>query len=319
MRELVKQYVRPLVYAHRRRRARRLAARPGPLDDARRVDIAYIVACGRSGTTILGKILQQHPDVCYLFEPYHLWAAVLPETDATNLYERVEGRMILDGDSADDAVRLRFRRAIGDAARRAGRRHLIEKTPHNAMRIGFLEALSDDPRYVHIVRDGVAVARSIARVAGDNTYAIATRPGLNQWWGEDDIKWRTLCADARRRGYFPDEIEDLRTDLQRGAFEWLVTMLEIERYRARLGDRMLDIRYDDLRSDPRQTLTRIAEFVGFGPIPSWLDAGEAMIGSPRTHPPDSLELPPTIADAFNECQVRLGFDGRARALGEPIS
>ncbi len=319
MRELIKQYVRPLVYAHRRRHARRLAARPSPLDDARRIDIAYIVACGRSGTTILGKILQQHPEVCYLFEPYHLWAAVLPETDATNLYERVEGRMILDRESADDAVRLRFRRAIGDAARRAGRRHLIEKTPHNALRIGFLEALSDGARYVHIVRDGVAVARSIARVAGDNTYAIATRPGLNQWWGESDIKWRTLCADARRRGYFPDEIEDLRTDLQRGAFEWLVTMLEIERHRAGLGERLLDVRYDDLRGKPRRTLTRIAEFVGFDPLASWLDAAEAMIGSPRVHPPDSLELPPGIADAFNVCQQRLGFGGRAQPIGERTS
>ncbi len=290
--------------------------RPGPLDDASRVDIAYIVACGRSGTTILGKSLQQHPDVCYLFEPYHLWAAVLPETDATNLYERVEGRMILDGDCVDDAVRLRFRRAIASAARRAGRTHLIEKTPHNALRIGFLEALSPEPRYVHIMRDGVAVARSIARVAGDNTYGIATRPALNQWWGEHDIKWRTLCADARRRGYFVDEIDALDTDLQRGAFEWLVTMLEIERHRARIADRLFEIRYDDLRKDPRKTLAHLAGFVGFTPTIAWLDTVKVMIGSPRTHPPDSLELPPAIARAFNACQERLGFAGRARPIEE---
>lgn len=312
MLERAKQYLRPLVYAHRRRRAERLVRTPTPLDDAPTVTIGYIVACGRSGTTILGSILQRHPEVCYLFEPYHLWGAIEPRTDVTNLYYAGEGVMIADADLVTDETRLRFRRAIADAARRTGQDAVIEKTPHNAMRIGFLEALSPGARYAHILRDGVSVARSIARIAGDNTYKISTRPGLNQWWGEGDAKWKAIVRGARSRGYFTDEIDLLTTDLQRGAFEWLVSLLEIDRHRATLADRLFEFRYDELIADPEATLRSLAGFFGIPAPTAWLAHAKTMIGSPREHPPSTLTLPSAMAHAFNELQSRHDFAGRAQ-------
>ena len=41
----------------------------------------FIIGCGRSGTTLLGKMFDAHPAVRYLYEPYHLWAAIEPATD----------------------------------------------------------------------------------------------------------------------------------------------------------------------------------------------------------------------------------------------
>jgi hypothetical protein len=42
---------------------------------------------------------------------------------------------------------------------------LLEKSPINAMRIGYLNALASGATFVHIVRDGIDVASSLERVA----------------------------------------------------------------------------------------------------------------------------------------------------------
>ena len=44
----------------------------------------FIIGCGRSGTTILGKTLSKHPDIKYLNERRDLWHRAYPEFDIWN-------------------------------------------------------------------------------------------------------------------------------------------------------------------------------------------------------------------------------------------
>ncbi|MBX3365140.1 MAG: sulfotransferase [Phycisphaeraceae bacterium] len=311
--ETLRQLLRPLRYAQRRRIGERLARRPSPLDADPGPPPGFIVGCGRSGTTILGKILQEHPQVCYLFEPYHLWAAVDPRTDATNLYHRTAAHMLMDAAMADDSARLRFRRCILNQRILAEKPFLIEKTPHNAMRLGYLEALAPGARYAHIVRDGVSVAGSITKVAEDSHYKIAGRPRLNQWWGEDDVKWRNLVRGGVAAGYYPDEVDRLSTHAQRGAYEWLVSLHEVDKWRSILGDRLHEFTYEALLADGRTTLTDLARFFGLESPEHWLNTSVAMLGAGRTKA-RTIDLPPHMAEAFNAFQERYGFPGRAEAI-----
>ncbi len=311
--ETLRQLLRPLRYAQRRRASERLARKACPLDNDPGPTPGFIVGCGRSGTTILGKILQTHPQVCYLFEPYHLWAAVDKRTDATNLYYRTQAYMMIDAGMADDAAVLRFRRCILNQRLKAGKPFLIEKTPHNAMRLGYLEALSPNSRYAHIVRDGVSVAGSITKVAKDSTYKIAGRPKLNQWWGEDDIKWRNLARDGAAAGYYADEIAKLETHGQRGAYEWLVSLHEVDKWRPALNSRLHEFTYEGLLADGRTTLTALAQFFGLEVPEHWLNEATAMLGEGRTKA-KTIDLPPKMAEAFNAFQERYGFPGRAKAM-----
>ena len=59
--------------------------------------MAFLVGCGRSGTTVLGDVFGRHPEVHYFYEPYHLWATIDPLTDVTNRYQVRPAHLLMDG------------------------------------------------------------------------------------------------------------------------------------------------------------------------------------------------------------------------------
>lgn len=308
----VKPYLRPVRHAHLRWMCERIARAPGPHDQTPAPPPAgFVVGCGRSGTTILGKMLTIHPEICYLFEPYHLWASVERRTDVANLHYDVDGLFMMDASHATPEARLRFNRLVYGARARSGRPLVVEKTPHNVVRIGFLDALAPGSRFIHIVRSGLDVARSIDRLATTSTYRNIGRPTYNQWWGVDDKKWIALARDGAAAGYFPDEVGGLRSHEQRGAYEWLVSLGEAERRRPTLGDRLLEIQYARLTADARGTLTAICRHLGAGAPEPWLARAAGMVESERKNKGQALRLPPAMASAFNAWMDRYGFEGRA--------
>jgi LPS sulfotransferase NodH len=314
----IKPLARTLKLRALKRRAQRLARVPVEAERGEPEGLpppAFIFACGRSGTTILGKLLAMHGEVAYLREPYHCWATIEPALDVTNLHARVPPRLWWDGSEVTDAMRTRFARLILGERERSGRRVLIEKTPHNVYRIGLLEALTGGrARYVHIVRDGVDVARSIQRLAANQPYRMAWRPDYNQWWGSDELKWLRLAAEGPGRGHFTEgEVASLAEHQQRGAYEWLTSLEEADRWRATLGERLLEITYRELTAEPRQTLERLASHVGAGAPGAWMDRACEMLSPERRNSGGELALPQAMASGFNAFQERYGFENRAVA------
>lgn len=309
--EQIKELARAVKYRRLLHQAEHIASRTPRPTEPTPPPMAFIVGSGRSGTTILGKTMASHREVCYLFEPYHLWAAVDPSLDLLNLFYDVEPRCLVSEERCTPRAKARFARQISYHHRKRGGGLVIEKTPINAVRIGYIRALAHDAKIVHLVRDGVDVAQSIARIASNPWYKIAGKPLLNQWWGVGKIKWRALARDGAKAGHFPGEVRDLQTDLARGAYEWLVSLREIDRYRESLGDRLLEIRYPDLTDDPRGTLTRLNDWLGINTPSDWLDRVTAMYGPARGHGHDQIMLPQQMCWAFNTYQDRYGFDKRA--------
>ncbi len=114
----------------------RARLKPTPMSN----DIApiFIIGCGRSGTSLLGEIFAAHRMVGYVYEPYDLWAAIHPATDFLRLYSNSEHHCLLDARWATSPAKRRFQRLMSPPPGFI----LVEKSPVNALRIGFLEAIA---------------------------------------------------------------------------------------------------------------------------------------------------------------------------------
>lgn len=310
--QALKPWLRAVKFGYLSRQAENSARKAGPCDQIpSTTPITFIIGCGRSGTTMLGSVLTEHPNVYYLFEPYHLWTAIDKCTDCINLFHKQTGRCLMDASYCSEQTRLRFGRLMLRKMRQKSKGIFVEKTPLNTMRNEYLDAIVPHARYICIVRDGVDICRSIARLAKTNTYKIAGKPTLNQWWGLDDAKWKSLLADGSEAGYYADEVALLEDHHTKGAYEWLVSLREVDRCRELLGVRLCEVTYSALTENSKQVLEYICNSLRMDAPKNWLQAATVKIHGSRISLGSQVELPPVMCEAFNEFQQRFGFPNRA--------
>ncbi len=225
----------------------------------------FIVGCGRSGTTALGTTLGAHPDVTYLNEPRQLWS-LDPRTDVWSRAAGSVGRLALDENDADEH-RGQLRNAFA-AATEPGT-VLIEKTPINSFRIGYIRRVWPNARFLHLLRNGLEVADSIERWVASGKV----------WFGAGDAKWHLLQREAERAGI--GELADICGDdpRLRGLLEW---RLAVTRVQSHLGPDDLEIRYRTLVTDPGRTIGSVVSWIGLD------DPGIPVHISRRPHPAPRL-------------------------------
>lgn len=111
-----------------------------------------VIGSPRSGTTLLGNLLGTHPLLAQVEEPRLTWK-----------YGNDDKSDMLRPEDARPEVCQHIRQTFANAVRDAGRKRLIEKTPSNALRMGFVERVLPGCLFVHTIRDGVESVLSIRR------------------------------------------------------------------------------------------------------------------------------------------------------------
>ena len=294
------RWINPLVLGGHRLWAALPMLRPVP-------DPVFILGLGRSGTTILGTILALHRDVGYLNEPKALWHAALPDDDIIGSYSRRPGRYRMSAEDATPERVRRLHRAYRAFLRLSGARRVVDKYPELLFRSGFLEAAFPEARRIVMIRNGTDACQSIGAWSARNGDARA------DWWGHKRRKWRLLVDEivAPDRFFAPAlaAIRGFERQEDMAAVEWIATMREARRLRARRGDRALFVRYEDLAARPRRELGRILEYCRLAPDETMLRYGESVLRPRAPYPP--LELHPAIRPLFEATMATMGYGSTA--------
>lgn len=257
----------------------------------------FIVGCGRSGTTILGDTLAVHSSVTYLNEPRHLWADAYPATDvwSDRAVERA-GRLDLTGavrtPEQDRRLKVNF---FCETSARGGQR-LVEKLPINSFRLPFIDAVFPDALFVHLLRSGLEVARSIERMPEDNP-----------WYGYDDYKWKLMEEYADRRERYRELVPLCDTVRRRGLLEWRMSVeTAIEYLEALPAKRHIAVTYEELLDRPVEIVRRVEEFAGLAPSKTVHSFAEANLQR-RSPKIEVTHLSETEERLAGELMRRLGY------------
>lgn len=237
----------------------------------------FVVGAGRSGSTMLMKVLSHHPRIAWLSPIAHryplrldLQRRVLEALDAPLIGSSVRDRFgpreaygFWEAHSpgfrtphrdlvATDVTASRREALIAavGATRTARRDHFVAKIT-GWPRVSFLRAVFPDARFIHLVRDGRPVAASFARMT------VEAWPG---WRGP--AHWRFGLLEPRYQELWDRAGQSF---LVLAGIQWMLVLDAIERIRAEAGAALIDVRYEDLCAAPAATIDAILRHGGIEP------------------------------------------------------
>ena len=280
----------------------------------------------RSGTTMLQNLIALHPDVVSLYEPVGMWLYADP------------GRPDDEFDAADATERVKryIRGQVLKVQRDNGNRTVVEKTPHNILRVPYVRAVFPEAHFIYIVRNPLSFISSVElkwqKGAGSRRIRkrISTTPitqihryfgkFLNQFWNKKILKRKYLSVwGPRYRGIQADvKNEGLLTVIAR---QWARSAAKAERDIAAFEPgRVLKLRYEDFIADPVAHMERICDHCGLTMPDEMARQVEQTVKSDRNlkwqrfDPQALAELIPELADEMK----RNGYEVPGNVRGAAV-
>lgn len=190
----------------------------------------FIIGCYNSGTTLLARLLERHSEIQTLPGEGVAFTDGLTRPEEfgwPRLWFKCQQDMAIDSSDPADLAR-RIKRQWRWAAIGTGS-CFLEKSIANATRLEFLNAHFRPAYFIHITRNGYAVAEGIRRKA-------------------DPVRWN----NPEYSGPYP---------LSLCAQQWKTTEELISAQSSNL-DHYYALSYEDLASSPQQEVGKILEFLG---------------------------------------------------------
>lgn len=228
--------------------AKRIKNVPGLITGAELKRPVFIIGAPRSGTSLLYAILRASSSLRHWpGESHEIW-----EADYHPALRGWESNALGASDVEAEAA-ARITRAFFLVTGR--RHHLLDKTPRNALRVGFVDALFPDARFIYLKRDGRENVNSLINAWRSPRYRTYELPEPHSIPGADPRWWKFVL--------YPGWRDDRRGPLEVVcARQWVASNAHaIGAFKDVDPSRKVEISYEDLIAAPVDEVGRIMEFL----------------------------------------------------------
>ena len=111
----------------------------------------FIIGSPRSGTTILGEILDKHEKISQWYEPYFVWDRQF----------RTHSHDERTAEEATPKIINQIYTEFLNYKKKTGSRIIVDKSPRNSLKIPFIRKIFPQACFIHILRDGRDATLSI--------------------------------------------------------------------------------------------------------------------------------------------------------------
>lgn len=297
----------------------------------------FIVGSPRSGTTLLGEVLDAHPQIAQWYEPYFIWDRFFREAPDDNRGE----------EDATEEIRNWIRQVYEGYRKGRGVELVVDKSPRNCLKIPFISAVFPGAAFIFLLRDGRDTIVSIYRewLRRKN---ILTNGRVRRRWGEavsvvrtwlkrqpfwkhrlqallfelgsphfwvggrflHRVRWNGRIGwGPRFRGW--ENYIDRVSSLEFSALQWMHCMEGVLSHMRKIpNERHYIVRYEDFIQSPEEELREILAFLGLD-FPEGLMSQIPQIrsGNFRKWPHDlSREQLGLLGPIIGKTLIKLGYE-----------
>ena len=214
----------------------------------------FILGSPRSGTGIFYRTMAQHPDLAWISNITKKMPASLlmtrilmlfrndhRPTEANKIWSRFASREheSVGKDDVTPAARRYLHRVVGNNLKIFEKPRFLSKCPGNTVRIEFLHEIFPDAHFIHVVRDGRAVAYSIMR---------AREKHSGEYWSTRPPGWQKLLQLPM---------------LEASALQWkMIVEHALESAQNIPADQFIEVKYENFMQHPSELMQHVGERLG---------------------------------------------------------
>ena len=208
-------------------------------------NIVFLIGCGRSGTTLLSRLIGSCSNTRILNERRDLWHKVFPEL---NIWDNINSVLDFKNSEYNNTKKEKIRSVFFKEAQKHKKNNILEKLPINCFRLNFINKVFPEAKFIVIKRNSFEVAASIEK-----------KINKGNWYGFKDNKLRLLIEYANSNNI---ETKDfLKTDFNKGLLEWKLSNIAINKFFNESKKDFFLINYYNLTINAKEILTEAFNFL----------------------------------------------------------
>jgi len=252
MQEYIKKYIKKIAKKILEKYYDFVAANLFPLkinSHRENYEFIFIIGCGRSGTSILGDIVNTIKGVLYFREPKDIWVKHYPLMD---IWQNHDSKLLWESSDVDIEKIEKIKKYFESYAFAKRSKYIVEKQPEHAFKLDFLLSAFPSAKFINIIRSPADVALSIQTACNKDPF---------MWWGAKLIKKQKVSFLAERI-YGNNYLQiDIKSDFEYGLLEWKLTNDLVNKFATTHPGKIITIKYEELITDPASIRDSIADFI----------------------------------------------------------